>query len=274
MAETRSDIPDSTGIETAAKSAHSSPRPFPRLTLRRAAIIAFAGGALTVACLFADQHVAEFSSRLQDGGDLRIGGDVRRTLLFLQQFGDLASSVIVAIVILLLDRSMRTRMLHWIAGAVATAATTQALKMLVGRPRPRVVLDMAAHPDHATAWSFTGPLGRYPLPRSIEKGGDEAGYLWAAPWEVWKDISSDLHSMPSSHTSAAAALGIALAIMYPRLTWLMVGLVAIVAAARVIFGAHYPSDVAAGATVGLLVTWAVMQWLGERENRAALSENC
>jgi undecaprenyl-diphosphatase len=80
--------------------------------------------------------------------------------------------------------------------------------------------------------------------------------------------------MPSSHTSAAAALGIALAIMYPRLTWLMVGLVAIVAIARVTFGAHYPSDVVAGATVGLLVTWAVMQWLGERENRAALSENC
>jgi len=234
--------------------------------VQRGVIIAAAGLALASACLFLDEHTAEFASRLQDGGDLRIGGDVRRTLLFLQQFGDVASSVIVAIVILLLDRSMRTRMLHWIAGALATALVSQILKMIIGRPRPRVVLDMAAHPDYATSWSLVGPLRRYPLVRGPEAGGDATGYLWAAPWELWKGISSDLHSMPSSHTSAAAAMGVALAIMYPRLTWLMLALVVIVAAARVIFGAHFLSDVIVGAIVGLLVTWAVMQRLSDREN--------
>lgn len=247
VADTRADILD------------SSQGAFPRLTVGRGAAVALVGLGLAGACLFIDQHVAEFARRLQDGGDIRLGGDLRRTLLFLQQFGDVASSVIVAIVILLLDRSMRARVLDWIVGALATSLVMQGLKMAIGRPRPRVIFDMAAHPDYATAWSFVGPLGRYPLVRGAEKGGDAAGYLWAAPWEVWKDISSDLHSMPSSHTSAAAAMAVALAFMYPRLIWLVASLAAITGVARVVFGAHYVSDVVVGGTVGGLVMWAAMQ---------------
>jgi hypothetical protein len=121
--------------------------------------VLLAGGTLAAALLLADQHIAEFAARLQDGGDLRIGGDVRRTLLFLQQFGDIASSVIVGVVIVLQDRAMRARVLDWIAGALATALACQTLKMIIGRPRPRVIFDMAAHPDHATALSFVGPFG-------------------------------------------------------------------------------------------------------------------
>ena len=81
------------------------------------------------------------------------------------------------------------------------------------------------------------------------RGGEQ---LTAHAWEFWKG-PSDLWSMPSSHTSAACALACVLARLYPRLIPLMVLLAALVGTARVVLGAHYPSDVIVGATLGLCI---------------------
>ncbi|GHF71682.1 hypothetical protein GCM10010218_61130 [Streptomyces mashuensis] len=64
------------------------------------------------------------------------------------------------------------------------------------------------------------------------------------------DGRPDSPSFPSGHTAAAAAFTTAVALTWPRAGALCAVPAALVAAERVHSGAHYPSDVAAGAAVG------------------------
>ena len=89
-----------------------------------------------------------------------------------------------------------------------------AIKMLFGRARPRLI-DMVG-PFHFDMFS-------------------------------WK---SSVLSFPSGHSVTAFASATALAFMAPRLgKWLLV-LAVLIALSRVVTGAHYPSDVMAGAALG------------------------
>lgn len=75
--------------------------------------------------------------------------------------------------------------------------------------------------------------------------------LYGFTWFGWRP---DHWSFPSGHTTTFVALMAALWCLWPRhlLFYILAG--AIVAAARVIGGAHYPSDVLAGALIAVLVT--------------------
>jgi len=163
---------------------------------------------------------------------IRIGGDIRRELEVIQQFGSFTSLLITAVVIWAMDPRWRTRLFDATAAVLFSNAITHAAKMFIGRPRPKF-----NDPDF-----FCGPFGAYPVKHGVVASG----------WEIWRDISSDLASMPSSHTSAAMTLAVVLTWFYPRLRGLMIFLVITVGVARVILQAHYPADVAAGATLGYL----------------------
>lgn len=192
---------------------------------------------------------------------VRLGGDVRRELEAWQQFGGVVSIAFVAIIVARLDRARVARVLDLVAAAVATSAASFALKMLIGRPRPRF--------DDPGV--ILGPFGSYPL--GLDGNGVQRGIHHA--WEFWAGISSDLWSMPSSHTSAAMALGVFLARMYPRISGVAWSLVGVVACARVLRDAHWPSDVVLGATVGLVVSRAAIdgmwgsRWTGKAAGRTA-----
>jgi membrane-associated phospholipid phosphatase len=179
-----------------------------------------------------------------------LGGDVRRELLTLQQFGGLGSLVLTTLLIALLDPARRARLLDLAAAAVLTSLAVLAAKMLIGRPRPKF--------DDPGV--ILGPFAAYPL-------GPGEGVRHA--WEFWGGISSDLWSMPSSHTSAAAVLGVFLALTYARLRLVMLGWVGLVALSRVLFAAHWPSDVVLGAAAGYTVGHAAVTgaW-GQRLARA------
>ncbi|GGL60896.1 phosphatase PAP2 family protein [Streptomyces fumigatiscleroticus] len=64
-------------------------------------------------------------------------------------------------------------------------------------------------------------------------------------------------SFPSGHTAAAAAFTAAVCRAWPRAGLLCAIPAAMVAVERVQSGAHYPSDVAAGAVIGLGSAWLV-----------------
>lgn len=164
----------------------------------------------------------------------RLGGDLRRFIETWQQFGDLSSMLFVALLVWLLDTPRRRALGRLALAAFLTFAVVQALKILIGRPRPRF------H-DPLT---FLGPFGTYEI--NAEIGPRHA-------WEIASGISSDLWSMPSSHTAFAVVLGLFLAWLYPRLRPVTITLVVIVAFARVLLGAHYPSDVLMGAGVALFI---------------------
>jgi undecaprenyl-diphosphatase len=65
----------------------------------------------------------------------------------------------------------------------------------------------------------------------------------------------DSSSFPSGHTAAAVAFTAAVAPAWPSAGVLCAVPAAMVAVERVQSGAHYPSDVAAGAAIGLAGAW-------------------
>ena len=57
--------------------------------------------------------------------------------------------------------------------------------------------------------------------------------------------------MPSGHTVTAFAAAVTLGWMAPRLRWSLLGLALLVGISRVVISSHYPSDVIAGAGLGV-----------------------
>ncbi len=211
------------------------------MTPRRAAIIALAVVAGVFALLPLDGWVLQLTSRFQPGQDLQMGGDLKRELEFVQQWGDIVCLLIVGATVYLLDPARRRRLLDGMAAVAVSAVCYQLLKVVIGRPRPKF----------NDPWHCCGPFRSYPLVR----GGET---VLRHSWEVWGGISSDLWSMPSSHTAAATALSVVLARLYPRLTPLLVVLAVMVGACRVLLAAHYPSDVWAGWGLGLVAAGLAM----------------
>jgi membrane-associated phospholipid phosphatase len=72
-----------------------------------------------------------------------------------------------------------------------------------------------------------------------------------------------LNSFPSGHMAITAALGVGIALAFPRLRTLMWSYIVAVAFTRVMFGAHFPLDVVAGITLGYGSALAAPSLLGQ-----------
>ncbi len=91
-------------------------------------------------------------------------------------------------------------------------------------------------------------LGRA-RPRQFEESGSFAFDIWStdASWA----------SLPSGHATTAMSLGVALALLFPRLRWVFLSLGFWVAVSRVFTRSHYPSDVFAGCLLGGISAWLI-----------------
>jgi membrane-associated phospholipid phosphatase len=88
----------------------------------------------------------------------------------------------------------------------------------------------------------------------------EAGPFHYVPFS-WR---SDYAAMPSGHGTAAFAAAFAIGAIWPRARgpmWIYAGLIAV---SRVVVHAHFPSDVIAGAFVGVLGAVVVRNWFAAR----------
>jgi undecaprenyl-diphosphatase len=80
-------------------------------------------------------------------------------------------------------------------------------------------------------------------------------------------------SMPSGHTATAFAALVAIGTIFPQaraLMWIYAGLIAL---SRVVVTAHYPSDVIAGALVGVAGALLVRNWFAARRLGFAVDAN-
>jgi undecaprenyl-diphosphatase len=66
----------------------------------------------------------------------------------------------------------------------------------------------------------------------------------------------DHYSFPSGHTLHAVSFTVVAVYYYPQLSWVLAPFTLLVAGSRVFLGLHYPSDVAAGAGIGLALAYA------------------
>ncbi len=119
-----------------------------------------------------------------------------------------------------------------ILSLVVSAAASTILKVLIHRPRPWFV------PPELSSWKAY-------LLLSIQEGR--------------------LRAFPSGESTTTFAVAWTLAWGYPRLRWPLLGVAIIIAAARVVVGAHHPSDVWAGAMLGI----AVAEWVKGLARRRA-----
>jgi len=71
-------------------------------------------------------------------------------------------------------------------------------------------------------------------------------------------IGYEYNSFPSGHATTVFALAAALSLFFPRWRLPLVGFAAVVGLSRIIVGAHYLSDVMAGAYVGIMTVFLLV----------------
>lgn len=187
-------------------------------------------------CLTIDLPVARFFHAGQYPGFLR--ELVENT----EPFGHGIGVVLLLSSLALVHREQSLR--YVTAGAIALGAglCTNVIKFTYGRTRPRdLELAGADFADTFTGW--------FPILQDI--GGSQ--------------------SFPSGHTTVAWALAVVLTHLFPTGRGLFFTLAVFVAYGRVQCGAHYPSDVFAGAALGWTVATLVLNY-GPVRVRAMMSD--
>jgi membrane-associated phospholipid phosphatase len=177
-----------------------------------------------------------------------VGGDLRRELHAIQQFGQLTSIVLVCLLMWRLDPGRAKRLIEYGKALALTGIATFGLKVLVGRARPKF----------ADSQLFLGPWRTHDITKKIE-GGSQVVNVPTYSWQVWAHDVAQLWSMPSSHTAFAVCMAVFVGRVYPQIRWMVWILAGIVAACRVLFDAHWLSDVVLGATVGAVCTMIVVR---------------
>lgn len=172
----------------------------------------------------------------------KLGGDVRRELMAIQQYGQLSCNVLVCLLILLLDKRNAARLLDYGVALGLMAIATFGAKMLIGRPRPQF----------GDVETFLGPFGMYPI---VTESGQK---LLVHAWDLGAPSHAQLWSMPSSHTAFAVGMSVMLASVYPAIRWVVVVLAGLVMLCRLLFDAHWLTDVVAGAAIAAAVCHPVM----------------
>ena len=169
-------------------------------------------------------------------------GDLWRELGVLHQYGQGGAMLLGMALVWSLDPSRCRRLLDWLLAAGLVWLAVFTTKALVGRPRPRL----------GDPYGFLWPWGTWDF-------GGTVGERHA--WEIRAVWTSDLWSMPSNHAAMAAVMSVFLIALYPALRWFGLAMLGLVGAGRVLFGAHYPSDVLIGAGMGWLIATVAVRGL-------------
>lgn len=189
----------------------------------------------SVLALAVDVPVARFCRAERLSGQrngVRVPGDVKKLLTLSEAFGHGMGVGLICLAWFALDRSRRWSLARVLACAYGSGLLADVVKLLVARTRPNALVDLSG----GVRETFVGWL---PLLHVSE---------------LAQAFDRNIHSFPSGHSATAAGLAVVLGSFYPHARWLFALLAALVLLQRVESGAHFVSDVCAGAALGCL--WA------------------
>lgn len=72
-----------------------------------------------------------------------------------------------------------------------------------------------------------------------------------------RKIGIDKYSFPSGHTTAAFCTAVMVSLFFPYLSFILMVLAFLTGISRIYLGVHYPTDVAAGAILGLFISFLI-----------------
>ncbi len=154
---------------------------------------------------------------------------LRNILDNVEPFGHGVGVVIAALLILLLEQRQRKTGWSLLTAGLGAGLLADFVKLWMGRVRPRN-FDFATLDAQAT---ITG-------------------------WLPFLNGGSGSQSFPSAHTATAFAMAVMLSSLYPRGRWLFFLMAVLVVGHRLHSGAHYASDILAGAALGwLFALWCI-----------------
>jgi membrane-associated phospholipid phosphatase len=157
-------------------------------------------------------------------------GDLAKSINLTELFGHGTGILLVALLIFFLDRSQSIRFL---APTIIAASAGALLKLFFLRVRPsQLPANLLDDTDRRITFQI-------PWPSSVS---DEHGL-----------IHDGVHSFPSGHATTAFAMATALSVIYPKGRFLFFAIAILACAQRLFAGAHYLSDVIAGAILGYVL---------------------
>lgn len=212
-------------------------KPWPFGLSRRNALYFAAGFAVLIALLyFLDRPISVLGTGLPD--------DVRRVFRWITRWGEsdwvLIPTFVAWLVAWLLSLVTRDKLkaalgeLAALSGFVFVGVgfpglISAILKRVFGRGRPET-------------WTVEAPIAFQP-------------FSWG---------KYDWQSFPSGHATTSFALAAVIAMLWPRAFWVAVAVAASIALSRIILGEHYPTDITAGAVLGVLGAYAVRAFFVKR----------
>lgn len=165
-----------------------------------------------------------------------VPGDLDKAVQLSEAFAHGSGAAAILGCILLVVRQRRGAVWAAILLTATSGLVANGLKSCVVRVRPHSVGQLTVG-DTATQLSTSAD------PDSLDPPPIVAASFW----------DSRQRSFPSGHAATAWALAIGLSLLFPRGTVAFAALAVLASLQRVLSGAHYPSDVLAGAAVAFVI---------------------
>jgi len=224
------------------------------LALALACLLCAAG---TYASLAVD---ATWSDAVRSWG---LAGDLRKAINLSEVFGHSVGAVGVLLAVYCVAVDRRRAIWGAILLTAAAGITANLCKGIIPRVRPHSVDAFTIQPPPSELQPETQPETQLETQAEAQSAAAGATGALPPPPRFW---DSRQRSFPSGHAATAWGLAIGLSCVFPRGSGLFVVFASLASLQRVYSGAHYPSDVYAGAAIAFAWGWLflsipMLRWL-------------
>lgn len=220
----------------------------PSFPFDRAIALGITAGSLALGCL----AISVFDHRLSvEARAWDLPGDLTKAINLSEAFAHGIGVCVILGAVFLIAVQRRRAVCLAILITASSGLIAHGLKSCFVRIRPYAANEIFVEGSApAVTWQTHAedsnpPLNVHPTPRPKD----------GVPYSFW---DARQRSFPSGHAATAWGLAIGLSLMFPRGSWLF-GILALAASMqRLTSGAHFPSDIMAGATIAFACSSAIL----------------